>query len=509
VSTPSPNPLPLPETINLDQQRTLAKELLRDARAGDEAALARLRAVRADAATATRPLKLADAQLALARELGFPSWPKLVDELQTRDVTRFRDAVRRGDVDATRRLLGERHVRARVNDVLFDFGGRATHAAAKNGPLLEVLIDAGADVNLRSDWENGPYTVLDHADEATARLLLARGATLTANAAARLGWIEALTALLDADPTLVHARGGDGQQPLHEAKTVAIADLLLDRGAAIDTRCIDHKSTPAQYALGDRPDVCRRLLERGATPDIFMAARLGDVALATRLVDADPACLAARVNEPGYPLVPPFNIYCWTLGWSLSPHDVARKFGQAAVRELFEARSPSRVRLIDALIAGDAARVHDLVAREPTLIASLTRQEHGRLAQAIFHKRFDAAHLMLDIGFDPAAGGVDGGTALHAACWVGHVGLVERIIALGRVGLDARDPTHGSTPLGWCAYGSQVERSPGGEYHAVAERLVAAGADITAPGNRANLTLLQMAHGNTAIQETLRRLGAR
>jgi hypothetical protein len=114
VSTP--NPLPLPETANLDQQRRRAKELLRAARAGDEAALSRLRAVRADAATAARPLQLADAQLAVARELGVASWPKLVDALQIRDVTRFRDAVRHGDVDGTRRLLAERHVRARVND---------------------------------------------------------------------------------------------------------------------------------------------------------------------------------------------------------------------------------------------------------------------------------------------------------------------------------------------------------------------------------------------------------
>jgi ankyrin repeat protein len=504
VSTPTP----FLETANLEQQRTRAKELLRAARAGDAAAQARIQAVRPDAGTPARPLKLADAQFTVAREAGVDSWPKLVAALQERDVVAFRDAVRRGDVEATRTLLGAPHVRARVNDVLFDFGGRATHAAAKNGPLLELLLDAGADVNLRSDWENGPYTVLDHADDETARLLLARGATLTPNAAARLGWIEALTAILDADPALVHARGGDGQQPLHEAKTVAIADLLLDRGAGIDVRCVDHHSTPAQYALADRPEVCRRLLERGATPDIFMAARLGDVALATALVDADPTCLAARVNEPGYAPVPPFNIYCWSLGWGVSPHLVARKYGHAEVEAFFTSRSPSRVRLFDALLAGDLDRARALVDAEPSLVSSLTRQDHGRLAQAIFHKRFDAAELMLDLGFDPAAGGVDGGTALHAACWVGHVRLVERIIASGRVQLDDRDPTHGSTPLGWCAYGSHVERAPGGDYAAVAERLVAAGADITAPGNRANMTLLQMAQGNAAIQETLRRLGA-
>ena len=42
---PTSNPLPL----NLEQQHKLAKELIRAARKGDEAALARIRAVRSDA----------------------------------------------------------------------------------------------------------------------------------------------------------------------------------------------------------------------------------------------------------------------------------------------------------------------------------------------------------------------------------------------------------------------------------------------------------------------------
>ena len=63
---------------NLEQQHKLAKDLLRDARDGDPAALARLKAVRSDAG-ATRPLQLADAQLAIARETGFDSWPMLVE----------------------------------------------------------------------------------------------------------------------------------------------------------------------------------------------------------------------------------------------------------------------------------------------------------------------------------------------------------------------------------------------------------------------------------------------
>ena len=507
MSTPNP---PTPPTVaaNLEQQHKLAKDLLQAARDGDPAALARMRAVRSDAGEASRPLALADAQLAVAREAGFASWPKLVADFLERDVKAFCDAVRGNDAARVRQLVALPHVRARVNDPLFDFGQRAAHLAAKHVALLEVLMAAGADVNLRSDWQNGPYTVLDHADEAAARWLLERGATLTVNVAARLGWFEDLQRLVAADAALVHARGGDGQQPLHEAKTVEIADWLLDQGAGIDVRCIDHKSTPAQYALVDRPDVCRRLLERGATPDIFMAARLGDTALATRLLDADPECAAARINEPGYPAVPPFNIYCWTLGFGLSPHAVATRFGHADVHALLASRSPARVRFLNALLAADEPAARAVIAEDPSLLPSLTRYEHGHLAHAIFHELFDAADLMLRLGFDPSGPGIDGGTALHAACWVGSLRMVDRLLAHGGVALDARDPTHQSTLLGWTAFGSVHRRAPGSDYPAVAERLVAAGADIAAVGNGRGMTLLQMAKGNAAMQEALRRLGA-
>jgi ankyrin repeat protein len=503
---PTPSPFPVPS--NLEQQRKLAKDLLRAVRDGDPAALARIRAVHSDAAGPGRAVKLAVAQLAVAREGGFESWPKLVADLQDRDVKMFHDAVHDGDVPRTQRLLALPHVRKRINDPMFAFGQRAAHIAAKNEAMLAALIAAGADVSLKSAWENGPYTVLDNANEATARFLLEHGATLTANVAARLGWFDALESLVSRDAGVVHARGGDGQQPLHEAKTAAIADFLLDHGAGLDVRCIDHRSTPAQYALVDRPDVCRRLLERGASPDIFMAARLGDISLAIRLLDADPSCVAARINEPGYSPVPPFNIYCWTIGFGMSPHETALKFDHREVHDLLVARSPSRLRLIAAIVTGDEPAVQAVLAEEPSLLASLTPRDHGRLAQAIFHERFDAADLMLRLGFDPAAPGVDGGTALHAACWVGSARLVERLLARGGVPVDTRDPTHQSTPLGWAAFGSVHRRAAGADYPAVARQLADAGADITAPGNGEGRSLLAMAHGNPAMQEALRRLGA-
>jgi len=502
VSTPSTVP------TNLEQQHKLAKDLLRAARAGDPDALARIRAVRSDAGLVDRAWQLADAQLAIAREAGFVSWPKLVADLQARDVQAFRDAVTRGDVERVRGLLATAHVRSRVNDPMFAFGQRAAHISANNRQLLTMLIDAGADLNMKSDWENGPYTVLDRADESAARYLLERGATLTPNVAARLGWFDELQALINADASLVHARGGDGQQPLHEAKTVAIADFLLDRGAEIDTRCIDHKTTPAQYALVERPEVCRRLLERGAAPDIYMAARFGDVELATRLLDADPACVAARIHEPGYAPVPPLHTYCWTLGFGRSPHDVALAFGHRHVYDLLVARSTDRVRFINAALAADERTARAMLNDHPSLLTSLTRDDHSRLAIAIFHERVDGAEVMLRLGFDPTAPGVDGGTALHAACWVGSVRLVEQILALGRVSVEARDPTHQSTPLGWTAFGSVHRRARGADYVAVIDRLVAAGADIRALANGEGRTLVQMAQGNAAMQQALRSRGA-
>jgi hypothetical protein len=103
---------------------------------------------------------------------------------------------------------------------------------------------------------------------------------------------------------------------------------------------------------------------------------------------------------------------------------------------------------------------------------------------------------------------MDGGSALHAACWMGHVVLVERMLARGGVSLDAGDPTHGSPPLGWAAFGSVQRRARGGDYVGVIDRLVAAGADVSAAGNRSGRSLVQMAEGNPSVQAALRRHGA-
>ena len=86
------SPSQLPDRPSLEQLRKQAKDLLRLARAGDSVALARLRAVVPRLADdASSPAILADAQLTIAREHGFASWPKLAEHVATLQSSLLRD----------------------------------------------------------------------------------------------------------------------------------------------------------------------------------------------------------------------------------------------------------------------------------------------------------------------------------------------------------------------------------------------------------------------------------
>jgi hypothetical protein len=75
----------LPGRPDLDQLRRQARELLRAAAAGDEQALRRIHVV-------SQRQTLSAAQLAIAREYGFASWPKLRAEVLRRQAGTEPDA---------------------------------------------------------------------------------------------------------------------------------------------------------------------------------------------------------------------------------------------------------------------------------------------------------------------------------------------------------------------------------------------------------------------------------
>ena len=294
-------------------------------------------------------------------------------------------AVMAGDADAVRETLDrypelKAALDAPMAGAPFDQQALLIAVNKGNRATIEVLLGAGADINVRSRWWAGGFGVLDSAAPALVPFLLERGATLDAHAAARLGMREALETLLSARPALVHARGGDGQTPLHFASTVEVAQLLLDRGADIDARDIDHESTPAQYMVGERQEVARYLISRGCRTDILMAAAIGDLDLVRKHLDADPACIRMRVSTAFFPKQDPRSggtIYTWTLGADKTAHAVARERGHAEVLAELVRRSPATLQLAVAAWAADAsgcaaaararlfARVHALRRRAP------------------------------------------------------------------------------------------------------------------------------------------------
>jgi len=313
----------------------------------------------------------------------------------------FFGAVRAGDAAAVRAAVAARPALLSATD-LDHFGSTALIQAvgADDRAMVDLLLDLGADVNQRSQWWAGSFGVLDSASDELAEHLISRGAALRAHSAARLGKIDELRKMLAADRLVVHSRGGDGQTPLHFARTVEIADLLLADAAAIDARDIDHASTPAQWLLRSRPAVAAHLASRGAKADPFMAACVGDVGMLAGLLDGEPAGVKVRVSRERFPAPPPAagHIYLYTIGEGMT--------------------------LLHAAAAAD----------QPASIAWLAA--HGADLQA--------------------RGGYDHQTPLHTAAWEDRPAAVAALLDAGADINAPSGPTHNNEPIGWAIVGGSV-----------------------------------------------------
>lgn len=361
------------------------------------------------------------------------------------------------------------------------FGAKAMSMAVERLDLamVDVLIAHGADINARSDWWAGSFGVLDLCAIDVAPELIARGATVDAHAASRLGLFDTLKQLIAGNPSLVHARGGDGQTPLHFASTVEIARFLLEHGADIDARDVDHESTPAQWMLSERQDVARYLVTRGCRTDILMASALGAVDLVRRYLDDDPSSVRTRVTREFFPMKNRHaggSIYIWTLGNGVSPHIVAKKFGHDDVYALLLERSPDDVNLAQAIFLGDAELFGPIAASNPDLVRALVKAEPAQVVEAAQRLSLPAVRLMLDAGWPVDARGEHRATALHHSAWLGAAELVRELLARGAP-VNLRGEEFDMTPLGWAHHGAENSwRKNEGDYAGVIEALVAAGA---------------------------------
>lgn len=397
----------------------------------------------------------------------------------------LRDAFRQRDAGAVRRLLQDHpEFRQRIDEPVFGFDSPAIVAYANDAAMVDVLLEFGADPNRRSDWWAGPFHALHSATGTAAERLIAGGAIVDACAAAHLDRPDLLAGLIADDPARVHERGGDGQTPLHFAKSRAVIDLLLAAGADIDARDVDHRATAAEWMLdrqrgAGRFELARYLVKRGAATDIFLAAALGLSERVRTMLDANRDLLGLRTGQGDYGEKPPssHHIYFWTIGDSRSPLDVAVQFGQSVTHETMLAFATPLQRLQSACRLGDEERARTIVREHPGIVESMAPEEHRTIADAAWNGAARAVALMLDLGFDPRTPGHDSGTALHLAAWEGSVETVTALLRHpdARALLGIRDAHYGASPLGWCCHGS-LHGNRSHDHAGVARRLLDAGA---------------------------------
>jgi ankyrin repeat protein len=464
--------------LDLEQARRRAKELLRAARAGDPDALARMRDDRAP--------RLADAQRAVAADLGFRSWPALVSHVEAshgdREQRRARlvSAALDGRDDIAERLIEhDPELAAAGLDVALVLGDEGAVAAAlerdpdlvsrdlpgvgrkplscachsvflrPSSPrapgvrrVVELLLDRGADVDEVHHNEYGAMSVLYGAagvahDLETTRLLLDRG-----------------------------ANPDDGESVYHsvEADDTACLELLLERGATVrDTNALGN-------AIGD-PRKVRILLEKGdltpADPELrrsLLYVRDPDVAEVLIEHGAD-----VHVRDAD----------------GLTPYSHAARLRRDAMMRLLEAAGASTeldpsAEWVGAIVRGDLARAERVRAEHPGLpLRYADAEELPRWASA---GDDEVVARLLDAGVPMDARGVDDGTALHYAGMWGRASTVELLLSRGaEVELLGGPREYPGTALGWTAWGSRElpgaqERLDG--YLGAATALLEAGARV-------------------------------
>ncbi|MGH2841991.1 MAG: ankyrin repeat domain-containing protein, partial [Solirubrobacteraceae bacterium] len=450
----------LPEHPDLNQARRQAKELLRAARGGDAAALARLAAVSA-------PPALAGAQLALAREFGQPSWAALVREIEARrasipeHVVRFLRSSVNLQIGAAARMLHE------------------DPSLAESGFPAAVVLGDAARVGAELRRDPGAATRVDPGSGWTA-LHLVCASRFHIDPARAPGLAEVTRVLLDAGADVDgESRGRRCWRPLECAVTSAnssanssannepIIRLLLERGAPLRSETL----LASLYAAGGT--WCLELLARAAAG----APELLTEALGEAVIDADRDAVAillaagADADTPGPD--------------GRSARRRALTAGVAATVALLGGAGEDPVaRLLEAILTADRDRALSLAAVDPGLVGRLEPADREALVAAAEHGNVAAVGLMLELGFPietrrEADDDDDGASALHAASWAGSAGTVALLLDQG-ADLSARDVRWRSQPLEWALVGSgeAPDSAPAPDWVATVALLLDAGASL-------------------------------
>jgi ankyrin repeat protein len=525
----------LPSRPSLDHLKHQAKDLLEARRAGNPEAVERIKGSHPEFAKSTEEeiratkFALSDAQLVVAREYGFESWPKLkvhVEALARGDdpaIAAFLMAAVGGNQMEARRLLTEHPALARANiytasmlgeaDVVEGMLTRDPSLAARKGAPKEwdALLYLSHSRFHRENEKRADGIVR------AAKSLLANGADPnTFYATPEFGHESKMHALWAAtcqanNPAVTRvlleagADPNDSESIYHAAEKFHLEclELLAEFGVNLSNRVQPWNNTPLYYILGHRPckgnakqvfEGARWLLEHGADPNassyeyegrpIHLAASAGWGADMFELLLKHGADLTVRRKDlKSAQVAASHTLRPDMVGLSRgSAYSLAARYGQTQAMDwLREHGAQTDLTPVEEFFAacgrGDEPAVRAMLAARPELVPSLSEEDKMVLAFAAGDGKVAAVRLMLLAGMPMDIHGDTGGTPLHQAAWYGQLEVVKLLLA-HHAPLEAKDTTYGGTPLGWACHGSENCRNPNGDYPAVAEALIQAGAEI-------------------------------
>ncbi|MGO9958628.1 MAG: ankyrin repeat domain-containing protein [Solirubrobacteraceae bacterium] len=486
-------PRGLPGNANLEQLKKGAKSFQRAVRAGDAGAAEFVREFHprlSDAQPGSPELNgftRTDAQLVIARQFGFSSWPKLKAHLEL--VARYARSPHEQPVgepladdqaviDEFLRLAcltygdddPDRFRRAESLLQEHDWLARASiHTIAATGEvdaarvLLERDPSQASLVGGPHGWEPLLYLTYSRvrlgpgrSPIGVAQLLLERGADPNAGYLWE-GLIPPFTALTG-------ALGGGGPIPKHPQE-LALARLLLEAGAdANDGQALYNQGWgpdpqedwlellfefglgtgdggPWRRLLGERQDSPRTMLE-----DLLIAAA------GHGLTDRVRRLLARGVDPEGRE--PKHPIY-----QGRSPVQEAALAGHMdVVSVLVDAGASWEHDQVDELVAtamsGDRGTVERLLAADPGLRQRAIERCPDQLVRAAGQNNYDAVALLIELGYDVNARSRT--APLHEAAMRGNLAMI-RLLLDHDADPNIHDTGYDATPAGWAEHHGQRE----------------------------------------------------
>jgi ankyrin repeat protein len=482
----------LPERPDLDQLRRQAKELKDSARAGDPTAVQRL---------SDLPLTLSSAQLVIAREHGFPSWPALHAHVEAH----LADLAERVEL-FLRASVGGPIIRAAT--LLHEYPEIAAYD-------FRTAIVLGDITRVRQFLADDPELALRPGDRGWPPLLGVCSSRWHRDPNRADGMLAIAQLLLDAgaDPnTRVDAPGPGGHcstlfGAAGCANNPALTRLLLERGAIPDDHTLylaafftDHEclrlllpyadlsASTAIVAPISSNDIegVRLLLDAGVNPSLPLPADLfGDqyagqppVGAVAEAIESqcDIDLITLLLDRGADPDQPGRN--------GCSPYRLAVRRGRPDIADLLVRHgcrddATDADRLLAACLRADRREAFRLVDNAPGLVAALTDTERAAIVHAADAGDTEAVRLMLDLGFgtDARSSDDDGATALHTAAASGSAQTASLLIARG-ADLEAPDTTYQSAPLDWAIVGSGMHlgHNPAPDWVATVRVLIEAGA---------------------------------